>query len=170
MRTGMLHDRRAQSAVMGILILLVLLLLAAGLVDLYRAFTARTWAYSVAQEAALIGVSSARDWETLSSTGEMRLNEAVAIHSAGETVVTEMETRGISNYTVSIRVLPEPDGGQVEDFPPRPVRLGTAKGDWETDEPAVGVYLQVPVDWVLLDTFGIPEKSVSVFASAGVTQ
>jgi hypothetical protein len=170
MRAGMLQDRRAQSAVMGILILLVLLLLTAGLVDLYRAFAARTWAYSVAQEAALIGVSSARDWETLSTTGEMRLNEAVAIQSAGETVMTEMATRRITDYELIIRVLPEPNGGRFENFPPRPVRLGTGKGDWETNEPAVGVYLQVPVDWVLLDTFGIPEKSVSVFASAGVAQ
>lgn len=166
----MIREKKAQSAVLGILVLLVLLILAAGLVDIYRAFAARNWAYSVAQEAALIGVSSGRDWNGLAVTGEVRLDEAAARTAAEQIVIAEMSARGVDDYTLIIQIQPEPDGGRVEGFPPRPVRLGTGKGAWQTDEPAVGVYLEAPVDWLLLDAFGIEEKNVAVFASAGVAK
>ena len=165
---GMIRDRQAQSAVLGIFMVLVFSLLAAGLVDIYRAFAARTWAYSVAQEAALAGASQGRDWDSLSLTGELRLNETSATSSAENIVRVEMDQHRISSYSVLVQVIPDPDGGEIRGFPPRPVRPGSGKGDWKTDEPTVGVYLSVPVDWVLLDSFGILEPSVSVFASAGV--
>jgi hypothetical protein len=50
------------------------------------------------------------------------------------------------------------------------VRLGNGLGAWSSDEPAVGVYLQVPVKWLLLDGLNIGAKSISVFAAAGVAQ
>jgi hypothetical protein len=166
----MIRDHQAQSAVLGIFLVLCFTLLAGGLVDIYRAYAARTWAYSVAQEAALAGASQGRDWDSLSSTGEMRLNETVAITSAESIVQMEMTQRHISSYSMLVQVIPDPAGGEIREFPPRPVRLGSGKGDWKTDEPAVGVFLSVPVDWVLLDSFGILEPTVSVFASAGVAQ
>jgi hypothetical protein len=169
-RKGMVQDRKAQSAVLGLLVILVLILLSAGLVDIYRLYAARNWAYSVAQEAALAGASKGRDWNTLATTGEIRINETIATSQAEWIVASEMETRHISGYTLDIQVFPDPGGGTIHSYPPRPVRLGTGKGDWNTTEPAVGVYLAVPVDWLMLDTFGIVEKSVSVFASAGVVQ
>jgi len=58
-------DRRAQSVVWGFLSMLVFIALAAGLVDIYRLFAARNWAYTVAQEAAMAGASRGRDWSSL---------------------------------------------------------------------------------------------------------
>ena len=78
--------------------------------------------------------------------------------------------RGVEDYHYEIQVLPLPDGGSVPGFPPVPVRLGEALGDWSSEEASVGVYLAVPVDWGLLDLFGIPSKGVQVFAAAGVAQ
>lgn len=169
-RKGILQDRKAQSAILGLLVMLVLVLLSAGMVDIYRLYSARNWAYSVAQEAALAGVSRGRDWDSLATTGEIRIHEMEATSQAQQIVVTELKTRQISSYILDIRVLPEPGGGTINDYPPRTVRLGYSKGAWSTNEPAVGVYLTIPVDWLMLDTFGIVTNSISVFASAGVVQ
>ena len=51
----MIFERKAQSAVWGLLTILILVVIAGGLVDIYRLYAARNWAYSVAQEAALAG-------------------------------------------------------------------------------------------------------------------
>jgi hypothetical protein len=52
---GVIIERKAQSAVWGLLTILILVVIAGGLVDIYRLYAARNWAYSVAQEAALSG-------------------------------------------------------------------------------------------------------------------
>ena len=169
-RIGMIQDRKAQSAVWGLLSILVLVLIAAGLVDIYRLYAARNWAYSVAQEAALAGASRGRDWNAVFSTGLIQLDQAIANSEAENVVNSAMLARGITGYTTSIRVLPDPFGGTVSDFPPRPVRLGESLGDWSSNEPAVGVYLEVPVQWTILDIFWIDLKTVRVFASAGVVE
>lgn len=167
----MIEDTRAQSAVYGFLIFLVLLLAAAGLVDIYRLFAARSWAYQVAQEAALAGASRGRDFAFVSvSAGQIRLDPAVSREAALQVVQVEMAQRGIAAYSVDIRVLGEPGGGVEEGYPPAPVRLGTALGDWSAAEPSVGVYLEVPVDWVMLGDLGFMNKQVQVFAAAGVAQ
>jgi hypothetical protein len=43
----MVTERKAQSAVWGLLSILVLVVIAGGLVDIYRLYAARKWAYSV---------------------------------------------------------------------------------------------------------------------------
>ena len=166
----MLHERRAQSAVFGFLLILVLVAVAAGLVDVYRLFAARNWAYQVAQEAAMTGASRARDWSSVATTGDIRLDPVAAQQDATELVTTEMTARGITDYALDVRVLPDPTGGAIADYPPVPVRLGAGRGSWVSSEPAVGVYLAVPVHWMMLDSFGIVGKTVNVFASAGVAQ
>jgi hypothetical protein len=166
----MIRDRRAQSAVWGFLAMLVFIAIASGLVDLYRLFAARNWAYSVAQEAAMAGASRSRDWSAVATGGEIRLVEAIASHEAEQLVRAEMTARGISGYTIDIRVLPEPNGGSLAGYPPNPVRLGNVLGEWQSDEPAVGVYLEVPVDWLLLDRLDISVRTVRVFAAVGVAQ
>jgi flagellin-like protein len=165
---GMIHERKAQSAVFGLLIILVLVVVAAGLVDIYRLYAARNWAYTVAQEAALTGASQGRDWAYVAATGNIRLTSELAASQAQQIVSAEMSARGVSGYTLDIRVLPDPTGGSIAGYPPRPVRLGSSLGNWSADEPAVGVFLNVPVNWLLLDRFGITGKSITVFASAGV--
>ena len=166
----MIFEKKAQSAVIGLLFILVLLTLASGLVDIYRLYAARNWAYQVAQEAALAGVSRGRDWNSISASGEIRLNAETAISEAQYIVQAEMNSRQIVGYSMEVRALPEPNGGTISGFPPRPTRLGIGLGDWSSDEPAVGVYLTMPVSWLLLDRLRIVGKSVSVFAAAGVAQ
>jgi hypothetical protein len=167
---GMIQDRRAQSAVWGLLTVIILIAIAAGLIDIYRLYSVRNWAYSVAQEAAMTGASRGRDWSTVISSGDIHLNPDTARQEADHTVAVEMNNRGISDYQEDIRVLPDPGGGEIAGFPPRPVRLGLGRGHWTSSQPAVAVYLSLPVDWVILDSLGIVPKSVSVFASAGIAQ
>jgi hypothetical protein len=166
----MTWDRRAQSAVWGVLAMLVFIAVAAGLVDIYRLYAARNWAYSVAQEAAMAGASRGRDWSSLTSDGAIRLDAANAKAEAEQIVQKEMAARGVTGYLADIRVLPEATGGSLAGFPPRPVRLGTGMGEWSSNEPAVGVYLEVPVSWLMLDMLNTSLKSVHVFAAAGVAQ
>jgi hypothetical protein len=71
---------------------------------------------------------------------------------------------------MDVRVLPGPTGGSISDYPPNPVRSGAGLGSWSSSEPAVGVYLEVSVNWVMLDVLGNQPKTVRVFASAGVAQ
>lgn len=166
----MIRDRRGQSAVWGFLAMFVFIAIASGLVDLYRLYAARNWAYSVAQEAAMAGASRGRDWSTVATGGEIRLVEAIARDEAKRLATSEMNARGITGYMMDVRVLPEPGGGNLAGYPPRPVRLGNSLGEWQSDEPAVGVYLEVPVNWLLLDRLNISVKTVRVFAAAGVAQ
>jgi hypothetical protein len=163
-------DRKAQSAVWGFLLMLVFIALAGGLVDFYRLYAARNWAYAVAQEASLAGVSQGRDWNSLTADGRLSLDPVRAEDTARQVVVAQMASRGITTYTLDVRVVPDPDGGSIAGYPPTPVRLGSGMGDWSSSEPAVGVYLEVPVDWVLLDMLDTPLKTVRVFSAAGVAQ
>jgi hypothetical protein len=166
---GMISDRRGQSVVWGFLCMLVFIAVSAGLIDIFRLYAARNWAYSVAQEAALAGVSKGRDWSSVSSSG-MRLNSSLAQSQATAIVNSAMAQRGVSGYSLDVRVLPDIGGGSVTGYPPKAVRLGNGLGNWSSNEPAVGVYLQVPVKWLLLDGLNISGKTVSVFAAAGVAQ
>ncbi len=166
----MITDRRAQTAAWGLLATLLFVIVAGGLVDVYRLFAARNWAYSVAQEAALAGASRGRDWSSVGESSDIRLVETTAQTTAENLVATEMDARGISDYAMDVRVLPNPGGGTVAGYPPKSVRLGEGLGDWSSSEPAVGVYLEIPVNWLLLDRLGITGKTVSAFAAAGVAQ
>jgi len=74
----MIFERKAQSAVWGLLTILILVVIAGGLVDIYRLYAARNWAYSVAQEAALAGASRGRDWDTVLNSGFIQLDQVVA--------------------------------------------------------------------------------------------
>ena len=167
-KNGMIREKNAQSALIGLMTILVMVLIAGGLVDIYRLYAARNWAYSVAQEAALTGASRGRDWAAVAATGNIQLTPALAVSQSQQVVSAQMASRGIAGYTVDIRILPAPGGGTIPGYPPSLVRLGESRGFWSSNEPAVGVYLTLPVDWLILDGFGIAEKSISVFASAGV--
>ena len=167
---GMARDRTAQSAVWGLLAILILVLVVSGLVDIYRLYAVRNWAYSVAQEAAMTGASRGRDWSAVTASSEIRLNANTAQDEADQIVSTEMSSRRISGYSADIRVLPNPGGGEIPDYPPNPVRLGIGRGSWSSNQPAVGVYLSLPVNWLILDRLGIISKTVNVFASAGVAE
>ena len=166
----MISERKAQTAAWGLLVMMVFIAVASGLVDIYRLYAARNWAYSVAQEAALAGTSKGRDWTSITSSGEIRLVSATAKSETEKLVIAEMTARGISGYTVDVRVLPDPAGGSIAGYPLRPVRLENSRGNWSSNEPSVGVYLTMPVEYLLLDKVGITGKSISVFAAAGISK
>ena len=172
-----LHRRQhGQVAVQAVLLVLLFILLASALVDAYTLLEARNWGYQAAQQAALAGVSQGRDWASLASppcTGgpaPIRLVAASAQNAATGLLKQEMALRGISQFTYDIRVLPDYDGGDIPGYPPETVRLGDALGEWDSPEPAVGVYLSFPVSTFLMSFVGRPTVQINVFASAGVVQ
>ena len=169
--------QRGQVAVLSALLIMIFVMLAAGLVDAYVLLEARNWGYQAAQQAALSGISNGRDWAALNPppcTGgppPIRLVESTAQSAAVSLLQQEMSLRGISGYSYDVRVLPDYGGGTVSGYPPLPTRLGAGRGNWSSDEPAVGVYLSFPVETFLLPFVGRPATvQVNVFASASVHQ
>ncbi len=90
--------------------------------------------------------------------------------AAASALTEELSARGVVSYTADIRVLPAWDGGAVGGYPPVPVRMGAGRGAWSSPEPAVGVYLHIPVETFFLGLVGRPSVGVDAFASAGVAQ
>ena len=168
----MIAERKGQAAVFGLFLILVFILIAAVAADLYYLFEVRNWAYSAAQSAALIGVSEGRDWGSVTATGQMALDPVTAYNSAASVLALEMASRNyiLGDYTYDVRVLSDPGGGFIGGYPPRQVRLENGGLDWSSPEPAVGVYMEIPVDMLLLDIFVGDIKEVYVFAAAGVNQ
>lgn len=163
-------NERGQAAIWGMLTMLLLVVIAGALVDVYRLVEARNWAYAVAQEAALRGVSLGRDWGSVTNGTKIRLDSAMAWQEALLLAQEEMDARQVTGYTIDVHVLPGPDGGTVPGFPPRRVRLGNNRGEWSSPEPAVGVYISLPVPLTLLKFIGLSNGQVSAFVSAGVKQ
>jgi len=167
--TGVLSDQRGQATVAGIMTTLILILITAGLVDLYRLQEVRSWAYQAASDAALAGAGSGRDYGRFMATGVISLDEEVAIEAARERIEEEMAARGIAQYVVDIRVLPDPEGGVIPGYPPVPRASQWNVSSWSEGEPSVGVFLVVPVETHL---FGLIDGNrpieVHVFAAAGV--
>ncbi|MBU0491897.1 MAG: hypothetical protein KKB13_08615 [Chloroflexi bacterium] len=156
---------------MGFLVMLVLIVLAAGLVDLYSLLQTKTWAYNVATDAALQGVASGRDYGSLYASGSMALNPAVAAATAQAAAEDALAARGFIGYNVEVQVLSDPGGGTVADFPPTARAAPGGATTWTTTEPAVGVYLRVPVRtfFARLITGG-DELPIHAFASAGLVE
>lgn len=182
--------RSGQILALAVVIIILFILVAAVLIDVFQIEEARNWGYRVAQQAALAGTSGGRDWTyfqpTLDPTaetptprpdgcvepGRIRLIEATARSDALDALDREMAARGmvVGSYTAIIEVLPDPDGGTVTGFPPEPVRLGASRGTWITDNPAVGVYLTFPVYTFFMSFVGRDSVNVSVFAAAEASQ
>jgi hypothetical protein len=47
--------------------------------------------------------------------------------------------------------------------------LGVGLSDWSSNEPAVGVYLEVPIQWTILNIFGIELKTVRYLHPLGLS-
>lgn len=171
----MRRDRSGQALASGVLMVIVLLLVAAGLVDAYALLEARAWGYRVAEAAALRGASRARDWEHATATGEMRLLEDIAQSEAMDLVGREMAVRGVAEFEADVRVLPETSGGAVLGFPPLAVASQFGESGWSEDGPSVGVYLAFPVETFFFglvvpggnEMEGGHRVQVHVFAAAG---
>lgn len=162
----MLSDNRGQAFVAGFMLLFILILVAAGLADYYRLETVRDAAERAAYEAALRGASRGRDWDYAASTGSMRLDESVAEAEADAYLADAMQGLGQVNYTVDIRVLPETDGGTIEGYPPVTRTAAFDEVDWTAIKPAVGVYVEFPVETMLLGLVAGDQVELHVFGAA----
>src|SRR3972149_384801 len=81
------------ASVAGLLFTLLLMVLAAAIVDVYRLADTRTFAYSAANDAALRGASFGRDWDEFTATGDMRLDPYAATSAAQNAIEQVVSTR-----------------------------------------------------------------------------
>jgi hypothetical protein len=100
----------------------------------------------------------------------MFLDAADAYDSALNRLRQEMDFRGVTAYAYDIRVISDALGGAETNFPPEPVRLGTGRGHWQTNRPAVGVFLSFQADTWLLSFIGIRQFPIYIFSAAEVVQ
>jgi len=133
----------------GVMLALILILLGAILTDVYHLSEVRNFAYGLAADAAMAGANLGRDFEGyyhMGTRGELWLGHHDARTVALNVVEAGMAQRGITDYQVIIHVITNPNGGQIPGFPPVPRADLTGEAGWETDGPAVGVYLAVQVE------------------------
>lgn len=164
----MIANRRGQGMLDGLLAMLVFVMLAAVLVDVWTLYQMREFGYRVARDAAFIGASRGRDWLSLTSEG-IRLNAATAQSEAEGLIATEMAAKGITGYTTDVRVLADYNGGTIAGYPPLTQATTFGSANWTSPEPAVGVYLELPVTTAFLGILnGNAPVTLHVFAAAGV--
>ena len=168
----MLRDERGNASIAGLFFTLILMVLAAATVDVYRIQDTRTFAYSAANDAALRGASFGRDWNQFMATGQMVLDPYIATNEAQDTLENVMQARGITNFRYQIGVIPNPGGGTFN--LPAPCVSRASLWDtttWTETRPAVGVCVEVPVSTILFGLVnGNQPITVNAFAAAGVVE
>ena len=159
---SLLWDRRGQTFTSGVVVVLLLIVVAATLIDGLNLLSTKQRCLEVASAASLRGASRGRDYAYYMSTGLIALDTTAAQTEAIGAVDASLTAMGLSGYTVRVEVLDAPGGGSIANYPP-----GQA---WSDTEPAVGVYLEVPVETFLMQAVnGGNPVVVHVFAAAGVT-
>lgn len=168
----MRRDERGNASVAGLLFTLILMVLAAAIVDVYRLQDTRTFAYSAANDAALRGASFGRDWGQFMATGDMYLDPYAATDAAQSALEQLMQTRGLTNFQYQIGVIPDPGGGTFNLPGPCVARASLWNTTtWTETQPAVGVCVQVPVPTILFGLVnGNQPVTVNAFAAAGVVE
>lgn len=167
-----LEDVRGSASIAGLFFTLILMVLAAAIVDVYRLEDTRTFAYSAANDAALRGASFGRDWNQFMATGEMSLDPTVATNAAQGALEQAMQVRGITSYQYQIGVIPNPGGGTFNLLAPCVARASLWNTTtWTETQPAVGVCVEIQVPTIL---FGLVNDNqpitVNAFAAAGVVE
>ena len=166
------RDDRGSASVAGLLFTLILMVLAAAIVDVYRIQDIRTYAYSAANDAALRGASFGRDWDQFMATGDMSLDPYAATDAAQSALEQLMQTRGLTSFQYQIGVIPNPGGGTFNLPAPCVARASLWNTTtWTETQPAVGVCVQVPVPTILFGLVnGNQPVTVNAFAAAGVVE
>ncbi len=165
------RDETGQAAVASFVLTMILVLIAGGLVDVYRLQEARNWGYRAAEAAALAGATLGRDLAPLYDPAiEGPRVDPVTGHIRAEEVLREsLDRRGVTDASYQIEVLEW--GGTMLGFPPVARADMWMASDWTSSEPAVGVYLEMPVEtWLLGLVSGDKAVDVHVFAAAAVTE
>ena len=167
-----MRDERGSAAIAGLFFTLILMVLAAAIVDVYRLQDMRTFAYSAANDAALRGASMGRDWDRFTTTGEMYLDPYAAADAAQGALQQVLQARGITGYDYRVGVMPNPGGGTFT--LPAPCLPRASFWDtvtWTETQPAVGVCVVVPVQTILFGLVnGNQPVTVNAFAAAGVVE
>ncbi len=158
---------RGQIMVAGALLLMVVILVAGGLVDVYRLQAIRAWAYRAAEAAALAGTAQGRDFSTVYTIGSPRLDPGVGYAGAEKTLTAEITRRDMANVTYRIEVS-EWGGEEFAGFPPVARADLWSAGNWSVKEPAVGVYVEVAVPTFLLGLTQQGVVTVHAFAAASI--
>ena len=157
-----LRERRAQTMASGVFVILLLLVTAATVVDGLHLLTMRQRCLEIASSAALQGTSRGRDYAHYLVTGQIALDVITARDEATGAADAALAALGLSGYTIQVEVLAAPGSGSLSGFPPGQT--------WMETEPAVGIYLEVPVQTVFLHIVnGSSAVTLHVFAAAGVT-
>jgi hypothetical protein len=169
----LIRDERGSATLGGILFALILVVLAAAIVDVYRLEDLRTFAYGAANDAALVGVNLGRDWASFTDDGTLALDSTLAFDTARDSLVNRLAQRGLTNYIYQIEVLPAWSGNApVFNFPPvaRASLFCPAEPcTWTEKHPAVGVYVAVTAPTLLFGLInGNQPVVVHVFAAAEV--
>ena len=158
----LLSDRRGQTFASGVVAVLLLIAVAAALVDGLHLLSMKQRCLEVASAASLRGASRGRDYAYYLATGQIALDRSAAQTEAFDAAAAGLSGLGLSGYTIQVEVLDAPGGGSLAGFPPGRT--------WSETEPAVGVYLEVPVDTVFMQAInGGSPVVLHVFAAAGVT-
>jgi hypothetical protein len=148
--------------------ILLLVLLAAGSVDLVRLWVTRAWAYRAAEAAALAGVAQGRDYGAYVATGAVALHAEAARSAAENALRQALQARGITTAAYDVRVHPTDVPTTYSGYPPL-ARAGMTAGDWSPLQPGVAVYLEVPVQPLLYGWVnGNAPVLLHVFAAAEV--
>jgi hypothetical protein len=168
----MIQNERGSATVAGLFFTLILTVLAAAIVDVYRLQDTRTFAYSAANDAALRGASFGRDWTEFGETGQMSLDSNAASSAAQSALADAMQRRGIADYASQVQVMPNPGGG----LSTLPASCAARASLWNTNtwtetQPAVGVCVQIQVPTILFGLVnGNQPVTVNAFAAAGVVE
>ena len=166
------HDEQGSATVAGLFFTLIVVVLAAAIVDVYRLQDTRTFAYSAANDAALRGASLGRDWPRFMETGELYLDPYAANDAAQNALDQIMQARGITNFQHVVGIMPNPGGGTFT--LPAPCLPRASFWDsvtWTETQPAVGVCVVVPVQTILFGLVnGNQPVTVNAFAAAGVVR
>lgn len=141
-------DERGQVVPAALVIVLAVILVAGGVVDLYRLQDARSWAYRAAEAAAIVGTARGRDLSTVYTAGVPRVDPATARAAAIESLTEAMAVRGVTGYNYEVVVWEW--GGTEAGFPPVERADLWGETDWWVEEAGVGVYVEVPVETFLL--------------------
>jgi len=163
----MIRDTRGQIVIASALLVMILILIAGALVDVYRLQEAKAWAYRAAEAAAVTGTATGRDLSTIYTVGQPRLDPGLGYASAQQTLEAEIARRGANGVTYRIEVS-EWGGTEVIGFPPVPRADLWGDGAWRTTEPAVGIYVEMPVETCLLGLTQQGVVTVHAFAAAGI--
>ena len=150
------------------LAVLLLILIAGALVDVYRLQETRAWAYRAAESAALAGTFAGRDLASVYSD-PIRLDPVAGRAGAARTLDEEIALRGIAGANYRIEAS-EFGMDTFAGFPPVPRADLWGSGDWVATEPAVGVYIEIDVPTFLLGLTHQGVVTVHAFAAAGVSQ